>query len=30
MKLYDKRIKAYLHNDLTAGEEHDGELIYFF
>lgn len=29
MKLYDKPIKAYLHNELSAVEEHDGELIYF-
>ena len=30
MKLYDKPMKAYLYNDLSAVEEHDGELIYFF
>ncbi|PAE23189.1 hypothetical protein [Bacillus sp. 7894-2] len=30
MKLYNKPIKAYLPNDLTAVEEHDGELTYFF
>lgn len=30
MRLYDKTLKAYLHNDLSALEEHDGELIYFF
>ncbi|RWR04403.1 hypothetical protein QNH23_03395 [Siminovitchia fortis] len=30
MKLYNKPIKAYLHNELSAVEEHDGELIYFF
>ena len=29
MKLYDKPIKAYLHNELSAVEEHDGELIFF-
>ena len=30
MKLYDKPMKAYLYNDLSAVEEHDGELIYYF
>lgn len=30
MKLYDKPIKAFLYNELSAVEEHDGELIYFF
>lgn len=30
MKLYDKPVKAYLHNELSAVEEHDGELIYHF
>ena len=30
MRLYDKPIKAYLHNELSAVEEHDGELIYLF
>lgn len=30
MRLYKKPLKAYLHNDLSAVEEHDGELIYFF
>ena len=30
MKFYDKPMKAYLHNELSAVEEHDGELIYFF
>lgn len=30
MKLYDKPVKAYLHNELSAVEEHDGELIYLF
>ncbi|BAQ11898.1 hypothetical protein OXB_3429 [Bacillus sp. OxB-1] len=30
MKFYDKPIKAYLYNDLSAVEEHDGELIYLF
>ena len=30
MKLYDKPMKAYLYNDLSVVEEHDGELIYFF
>ena len=30
MRLYDKPINAYLHNDLSAVGEHDGELIYFF
>lgn len=30
MKLYEKPIKAFLHNELSAVEEHDGELIYFF
>ena len=29
MKLYDKPIKAYLHNELSAVEEHDGELFFF-
>lgn len=30
MILYDKPIKAYLHNELSAIEEHSGELIYLF
>lgn len=30
MKVYDKPIKAYLQNELSAVEEHDGELVYFF
>ncbi|MEK4972293.1 hypothetical protein NSQ89_07955 [Niallia sp. FSL R7-0648] len=30
MKLYDKPIRAYLHNELSAIEEHDGELVYHF
>lgn len=30
MRLYDKPIRASLHNELSAVEEHDGELIYFF
>lgn len=30
MRLYAKPIKAYLHNELSAVEEHDGELIYLF
>lgn len=30
MKLYDKPIQAYLQNELSAIEEHDGELFYFF
>lgn len=30
MKLYDKPIKAFLYNELSAVEEHDGEPIYFF
>ena len=30
MKLYDKPITAYLYNELSAVEEHDGELIYSF
>lgn len=30
MRLYDKPIKAYLHSELSAVEEHDGELIYLF
>ena len=30
MRLYAKSIKAYLHNELSAVEEHDGELIYLF
>ncbi|KAF0820944.1 MULTISPECIES: hypothetical protein [unclassified Cytobacillus] len=30
MQIYDKPRKAYLFNDLSAVEELDGELIYFF
>ena len=30
MRLYDRHRKAYLVNDLSAVEEHYGELIYFF
>lgn len=30
MRFYDIPLKAYLFNDLSAVEEHDGELIYFF
>lgn len=30
MRFYDRPLKAYLFNDLSAVEEHDGELIYFF
>lgn len=30
MRLYDKPLKAFLFNDLSAVEEHDQELIYFF
>lgn len=30
MRLYDQPVKAYLHNELSAVEEHDGELIYLF
>ena len=30
MRFYDKPLKAYLFNDLSAVEEHDGELIYLF
>jgi len=30
MKLYDKPVKAFLHNDLSAIEAHDGEFIYLF
>lgn len=30
MRFYDKPLKAYLFNDLSAVEEHDHELIYFF
>ncbi len=29
MRFYDRPLKAYLFNDLSAVEEHDGELIYF-
>ena len=30
MKLYDKPIKAFLYNELSAVEEHDGEPYIFF
>lgn len=30
MRFYDKPLKAFLFNDLSAVEEHDHELIYFF
>lgn len=30
MRLHDRPLKAYLFNDLSAVEEHDRELIYFF
>lgn len=30
MRLYDKPLKAFLFNELSAVEEHDHELIYFF
>ena len=30
MRFYERPLKAYLSNDLSAVEEHDGELIYFF
>lgn len=30
MRFYERPLKAYLFNDLSAVEEHDGELIYFF
>ena len=30
MRYYDRPLKAYLFSDLSAVEEHHGELIYFF
>ncbi len=30
IRFYERPLKAYLFNDLSAVEEHDGELIYFF
>ncbi|RKL66246.1 hypothetical protein CR203_17000 [Salipaludibacillus neizhouensis] len=30
MRFYDKPLKAYLYNDLSAVEEHDKKLIYYF